>query len=87
MATAMPLLLPVSILISVSAVIVVIFVICTGICGLLRKWKKRQEYYKCREMKQFKKTVMAGIVFLEFFMEDEDGENIWICTSVKHGTE
>ena len=66
MITAMPPQMAVGILVFASAVFaaIVFFVIRMGICGLLRKWKKRWEYYQCREIEPFKKTVMLGIAFM-----------------------
>lgn len=68
MITVMPSPLAVGILVSASAVMAAILfvVIRMGTCCLLRKWKKRWEYYDCRNMGQFKKTVMAGIAFMGF---------------------
>ena len=68
MITVMPSPLAVGILVFTSAVMAAILfvVIRMEICCLLRKWKKRWEYYDCRNMGQFKKTVMAGITFMGF---------------------
>lgn len=68
MITVMPPQMAVGILVFTSAVMAaILFVdIRMGICCLLRKWKKRWEYYDCRNMGQFKKTVMAGIAFMGF---------------------
>ena len=68
MITVMPSQLAVGTLFFVSAVIVVslFFVIRMGACCLLRKWKKRWEYYKCKNMELLKKSVMTGIAFMGF---------------------
>ncbi len=68
MITVMPSPLAVGTLFFVSAVIVVslFFVIRMGACCLLRKWKKRWEYYKCKNMELLKKSVMTGIAFMGF---------------------
>ncbi len=68
MITVIPSLLAVSTLVFVSAVIAVslFFVIRMGACCLLRKWKKRWEYYGRKDMEQFKKSVMTGIAFMGF---------------------
>ncbi len=58
----------IAVLVFVSAVfaVIIFFVICMGICCLLEKWKKRWEYYECKDMEQFKKCVMVGIAFMGF---------------------
>ena len=68
MITAMPPQMAVGILVFASAVFaaIVFFVIRMGICGLLRKWKKRWEYYGYKNMELFKKSVMTGIAFMVF---------------------
>ena len=68
MITVMPSPLAVGILVFASAVMAAILfvVIRMGICGLLCKWKKRWEYYQCREIESFKKSVMIGIIFIGF---------------------
>lgn len=68
MTTAMPPQAAYTILVFVSAVfaVIIFFVICMGICCLLEKWKKRWEYYECKDMEQFKKCVMVGIAFMGF---------------------
>lgn len=68
MITVMPSLLAVGTLVFASAVIAVslFFVIRRGACCLLRKWKKRWEYYGRKDMEQFKKSVMVGIAFMGF---------------------
>lgn len=68
MITVIPSLLAVSTLVFASAVIAVslFFVIRMGACCLLRKWKKRWEYYGRKDMEQFKKSVMTGIAFMGF---------------------
>lgn len=68
MITVMPSPLAVGILVFASAVIAVgvFFVIRIGACCLLRKWKKRWEYYGYKNMELFKKSVMTGIAFMGF---------------------
>ena len=68
MIAVMPSPLAVGILVFASAVMAAILfvVIRMGICGLLCKWKKRWEYYQCREIESFKKSVMIGIIFIGF---------------------
>jgi uncharacterized protein YigA (DUF484 family) len=68
MITAMPSPLAVGILVFASAAIAVslFFVIRMGACCLLRKWKKRWEYYGYKNMELFKKSVMTGIAFMGF---------------------
>ena len=68
MITVMPSPLAVGILVSASAVMAAILfvVIRMGACCLLRKWKKRWEYYGRKDMEQFKKSVMTGIAFMGF---------------------
>ena len=68
MITVMPSPLAVGTLVFASSVIAVgvFFVIRMGACCLLRKWKKRWEYYERNDMEQFKKSVMTGIAFMGF---------------------
>lgn len=68
MTAGMPPQLAAGILAFSSAVFVAIafFVIRMGICCLLRGCKKRWEYYRRREIESFKKSVMAGIIFIGF---------------------
>lgn len=68
MITVMPSPLAVGILVSASAVMAAILfvVIRMGTCCLLRKWKKRWEYYGYKNMELFKKSVMTGIAFMGF---------------------
>lgn len=68
MITVMPSPLAVGTLVFASSVIAVgvFFVIRMGACCLLRKWKKRWEYYGRKDMEQFKKSVMTGIAFMGF---------------------
>ena len=68
MITFMPSPLAVGALVFASAVIGVslFFVIRMGVCCLLRKWKKRWEYYECKNMELFKKSVMTGIALMGF---------------------
>lgn len=68
MIAAMPPHLAAGILVFVSVVfaVIVFVVIRMGICCLLGKWKKRWEYYECKGVEVFKKSVMAGIAFIGF---------------------
>lgn len=68
MITVMPSPLAVGTLVFASSVIAVglFFVIRMGACCLLRKWKKRWEYYGYKNMELFKKSVMTGIAFMGF---------------------
>lgn len=56
------------ILFFVSAAItaVLFFFIRIVFFRLLRKWKKRWEYYECKGVEVFKKSVMIGIAFMGF---------------------
>ena len=45
---------------------VLFFFIRIGCRYLLQKWKKRWEYYECRGVEVFKKSVMTGIAFMGF---------------------
>lgn len=68
MIAVMPSPLAVGILVFASAVMAAILfvVIRMGTCCLLRKWKKRWEYYGYKNMELFKKSVMTGIAFMGF---------------------
>lgn len=68
MIAAMPLQMASVILVFVSAAITaaLFFPVRMVFYCLLRKWKKRWEYYECRGMEVFKKSVMIGIAFMGF---------------------
>lgn len=50
----------------VAITAVLFFFIRIGCRYLLQKWKKRWEYYECRGVEVFKKSVMTGIAFMGF---------------------
>lgn len=68
MIAVMPPQLAAGILVFVSAAItaVLFFFIRIVFYHLLRKWKKRWEYYECKVVEVFKKSVMIGIAFMGF---------------------
>lgn len=66
MTTEIPTHVAFGILVLVSVIIVVIcfFLIRIGLRYLLQKWKKRWEFYDCKDLDVIKKCAMAGIAFM-----------------------
>lgn len=66
MTTEIPTHVAFGILVLVSVIIAVIcfFLIRIGLRYLLQKWKKRWEFYDCRDVELLKKCAMAGIAFM-----------------------
>lgn len=52
------------VLVSIIVVAICFFLIRMGLRYLLRKWKKRWEFYESRDVELLKKCVMVGIVFM-----------------------
>ena len=51
---------------SVIIAVVIFSLIRMGLCYLLRKWKKRWEFYDCMDVDLIKKCAIVGIVFMGF---------------------
>ncbi len=66
LATEMPTYVTMGILLLASAIITVVicWLIRMGLCYLLQKWKKRWEFYDCKNLEAIKKCAMAEIALM-----------------------